>query len=305
MLTSPHEALHQIFREDHGLASRLFERLSKSSPPPFEDVTVLNTDLTSIKLVERRADTVLMLRGKVRGKDHILVCEAQLNIDKAKLRSWPHYVAYLHDKYGCDVDLLVVCQKQKTADWARNVIKIGRLKKRPTLRLNAWVLGPDNAPKITDADEALRDIYFATLCAITHAYTPAAEVILKALALAFNPLEAETRDVLYYFVASGLVESPARFVWRELMKDTETYSYAKDLADMYSPLAYEAGEADGKAEGTRKAKIEYILDILRVRGVPLSAHDAAKIKACTDEATLDLWHTRSVSATTIKDVFRD
>ncbi|MFC4911039.1 hypothetical protein [Actinomadura gamaensis] len=309
MPKSPHEALHQIFREDRGLASRLFDRLSKVPPPALEDAIVLNTDLTSIKLVERRADTALMLRGSLRGEDHILLCEAQLNIDKGKLKSWPHYVSYLHDKYDCDVDLLVICQKPKTAEWARKIIKIGRNKRAPTLWLKARVLGPDNAPKITGVGEAVRDIYFATLCAITHAYSPAPEAILKALAMAFTRIDDETRDVLYHFVTSGLADSPARNVWRELMKDTDTYGYAKELADMYSPLAYEEGEAKGEARGEAKGEVKgetkALLSVLEARNIPLSDEVTEKIANCPDPDTLLTWLRRAALATNVEDVFRD
>ncbi len=85
------------------------------------NVTVLGTDLTETEPMERRPDSVLQAEFMVEesaGK-YILVIESQTDPDEERRRRWPHYIAHLHDKYGCPVVLAVVCSKRSAARWAR------------------------------------------------------------------------------------------------------------------------------------------------------------------------------------------
>lgn len=87
------------------------------------NVTVLGTDLTETEPMERRPDPVLQAEFLVEesaGK-YLLVIESQTDPDEERRRRWPHYIAHLHDKYGCPVVLAVVCSKRSTARWARAV----------------------------------------------------------------------------------------------------------------------------------------------------------------------------------------
>jgi hypothetical protein len=73
-------------------------------------VTVLSNDLTTVKPLERRPDSVLMAEWLVDDPvgRYVLIVESQTDPDDTKLRRSPDYIAYLHDKYECPVVLLVV-----------------------------------------------------------------------------------------------------------------------------------------------------------------------------------------------------
>jgi hypothetical protein len=62
----------------------------------------------------------------------------------------------------------------------------------------------------------------------------------------------------------------------------------------YSAARY----AEGKAEG----KIEALLNIFTVRGIAVSEHARARIRACKDVGTLDRWIAGAITAASAQDV---
>ncbi|MFD5802393.1 hypothetical protein [Streptomyces sp. NPDC127020] len=61
MVSSPHEALHRIFRMDPGLFARLLPRAGIVFPE-HTAIEPLDTDLTEIRPLERRVDSVFRVR---------------------------------------------------------------------------------------------------------------------------------------------------------------------------------------------------------------------------------------------------
>ncbi|MDQ0788677.1 hypothetical protein [Streptomyces sp. B3I8] len=57
MVSSPHEAMHRIFREDPELFARALPRAGIPFPEPTA-IQPLDTDLTEIKPLDRRVDTL-------------------------------------------------------------------------------------------------------------------------------------------------------------------------------------------------------------------------------------------------------
>jgi hypothetical protein len=122
VVTPEHEALHRIFQQDPELFARAITRILGVPLAIPDRVTVLNSDLTETKPVERRVDSVLLaeLLVETGTTRYILVIESQTEPEESRHRRWPYAIAYLHDKYDCPVILLVVCSKAATARWARN-----------------------------------------------------------------------------------------------------------------------------------------------------------------------------------------
>ncbi|MEU6716061.1 hypothetical protein ABZ897_31735 [Nonomuraea sp. NPDC046802] len=75
MPTSQHEALHRIFRDNPELYSRAFKMLDIEFPDVSE-VAVIDTDMTEIVPIERRADTVMMFTFRGDSK-HVIISESQ------------------------------------------------------------------------------------------------------------------------------------------------------------------------------------------------------------------------------------
>ena len=116
--------------------------------PTPDTVAVLSGDVTEIRLMERRIDT-LMRCETVDGEAYLVAIESQRRVDEEKRYTWPHYLAFLADKYRMPVLLLVICHDRRVATWAAQPFKHGA-GAWAALTLRAIVVGPDNVPLITD-----------------------------------------------------------------------------------------------------------------------------------------------------------
>jgi hypothetical protein len=286
MVTPEHEALHRIFLEDPELFARAIAKILGHKVAVPDTITVLNCDLTETRPVERRVDSVLLAEILVEtGTDrYILVIESQTEPEDDKRRRWPYAIAYLHDKYVCDVVLLVVCSKATTARWARNPITIG-LPDVTCMTVRAIVFGPDNVPVVTDPAKAGQDVCFAVFSALTHSRSRNVGGILKALAEALGTLDAETGAVLAEFTEAGLGTTAGLTIWRQLMAMKSSYPYVSQMRSQGRTEGRTEGLAEGRLEQERKS----ILRIFANRGITVSDELRDQINACTDADLLDRW----------------
>lgn len=277
MVTPEHESLHRIFQKDRELFARAMVKVLGVPVPVPDQVTVLNSDLTETRPVERRLDSVLLAEILVQtgSSRYILVIESQTEPEETRRRRWPYAIAYLHDKYDCPVILLVVCSKAGTAQWARNPIRIG-LPGVTCMTVRVIVFGPDNVPVVTDPAEAAMDVCFTVFSALTHSRSRQVGGILEALAQALGTVDVATGSMFAEFTETGLGSTAGRTIWRKLMA-TASYPYISQLRAQ--------GQAQGRLENAR----DYILQILEQRdiAVPVEVRDA--INACDDKKVLDRW----------------
>ncbi|MER7505859.1 hypothetical protein AB0L05_20020 [Nonomuraea pusilla] len=294
MVSPQHEALHRVFRDNPELYGRAFKMLDIPFPTPRE-VAVVDTDMTEIAPIERRADTVMMFTSTL-GR-HVVVSESQSQEDKDKPAAWAYYVAYLHAKFGCPVTLLVTCQDVATARWARDPKEIG-LPERPSLVLRPIVLGPDNVPMITSVAEASEDVVLAMYSALTHGRSRHAAGILEPLAAALDTIDTKSAGHIAEQTEIGLGDTEARRIWRALMA-TKTYRYQSEYAQMLRA----EGEAKGRAEGQAEGEARILLRILERRRLCVSEEARRRITSCTDTALLEAWADRALTATAAEEIF--
>ncbi|KOG47824.1 hypothetical protein [Streptomyces varsoviensis] len=285
MVSSSHEAMHRIFQEDPGIFARTFRALGI----PFSDpvaVSLLPTDLTETKPLERRVDTLLRF-DTAEDDGFLLLVEAQGKKDPTKPASWAYYLAHLWAKYGTPPVLLVVCQDRTTAAWASGPFTIGPAQ-WPALTLRPLVLGPHNVPVITDVSVAARDVPLATLSAITHGREPNADAILKALASALKTVDQYTARVFTELTELGLGNAPAAQIWRDLM--------AADLSFFRSETSQRL-----RAEGAAQV----VLALLDKRGIEVPEEARERITACHDTETLITWMARIDSGASVTELFEE
>ncbi|MEU1491490.1 hypothetical protein ABZ456_14685 [Streptomyces sp. NPDC005776] len=297
MVSSPHEAMHRIFQEHPGLFSRVSELLGITISPPVS-VTVMPTDLTENRPVERRVDTLLRLDTE-NDEPFLLAIEAQGKKDLDKPASWAYYLSYLYTKYRLPPLLLVVCQDRATAEWASGPVSIGP-RQWPALTLRPLVAGPHNMPVITNVAEARKDLALTTLAAITHAADPDIGAILKTLSTALRDVPETIADPLVELTAQGLGNRPAAQQWRNLV--------AVDLSFYKSFMAEEIrdeGRAEGRTEGRAEAIAQGILLFLAQAGVDVSDEARERITTCGDLDTLNRWLLRAPTARSAEDVFAE
>lgn len=288
MVSASHEAMHRIFQQDPGVFARTFRALGIPFDEPVT-ATLLPTDLTESKPLERRVDTLLRLDSRTTGSSFLLAVEAQQRKDARKHASWAYYLAHLYAKYMIPPVLLVVCQEKTTATWASAPVHIGPPQWK-ALTMRPLVLGPHNVPVVDDPARAARDVPLATLSAITHSREPGVADILKALASALKTLDEDTASVFVELTELGLGSAPAARTWRELM--------AVDLSFFRSETSQRL-RAEGRAEG----RAEDIVLLLEQRGVPVAEEARRRISECREPDVLEAWFTRAVTATSTEAVF--
>ncbi|MFD3933390.1 hypothetical protein [Streptomyces sp. NPDC058614] len=221
--------------------------------------------------------------------DFLLVLESQGKKDERKRGSWPYYLSYLYEKYRCEPVLVVMTQSSSTARWAAEPIRFG-LPGWSSLVVRPMVLGPDQVPVITDEKDAVRDPSLAVLSAITHGRGPGVAAILGPLAAALETVDPASAALLAQLVTSGLVDSQAKEIWRDLMAPVK-YFYQNPVADQL------------RDEGRIQDRVEMTLRILELRGIQVSDSVRLRVQACTDLDQLKIWSERAVRVTDPADLF--
>jgi hypothetical protein len=299
MVSSPHEAMHQIFREDPALLARALPRAGIPFPEPTA-IQPLDTDLTEIRPLARRVDTLFQVDTAEDG-GFLLAVEAQSKPDPDKPNSWTYYLAHLYAKYRLPPILLVVCQDKATASWAAEPVRVG-VPVHTSMAVFPLVLGPGNVPAVTDPDEATDDLALAVFSALAHAKDPGLPAILDALAVAVNNIGGETAKSWAEFTEIGLGDTRARAHWRRLMA---VYTPRFPGSGTIIEESIIAGRAEGRAEGRAVGRAEDILRILDRRGIEVSEAVRERITSCTDLEVLGTWLDRSLTASNAEELFEE
>jgi hypothetical protein len=329
MVTSHHEASHRIFQERPELLTPVFDLLGVRIPERAV-IEVLTADVTEIRPLERRVDSVLRITAPDDEATFLLAIEAQSRRDAGKAVSWAYYLSYLKAKYGCPALLLVVCQDKSTADWAAGPFRLGT-DDCCSLAVHPLVVGPGNVPVIADSDEAKADLTLAAFSAITHGRSSGVPAILEALATALVGTAPEVATYYAEMLEIGLGETPAREVWRKLMTVRSHFPGRGTLIEETLLRGEAQGMAEGLAKGRQEGLEEGLLEglrkgmeqgreagaseargaeraravarVLEHRGVHVSIDAMERLVKCTDLDLLDVWFERACSAEVAEDVF--
>jgi hypothetical protein len=292
MVSSSHEVMHRIFHKDPGIFSRTLDKLGIDIAEPVA-VSVLSPDLTEIRPLERRLDSLFQVDA-ADGASYLLAVESQGRKDSGKEGSWAYYVGYLLAKYKMPLVLLVTCQDESTARWAKGPFHFGMPQWR-TLALTPLVFGPHNTEFITDPAAAAADIPYAVFAAIAHAKHPQADTMLKALMTALDTTDSETALYFSEWTQLGLAGSPAAHIWRNLAVTLSPSFFRSELAEDIRD--------QGRAEGEARGEVKALLRVFAARGVDVVESVRDRIAACTDVETLERWITAAVTAERAEDLF--
>ncbi|WBO64238.1 hypothetical protein [Streptomyces camelliae] len=295
MVSSSHEALHQIFQKDPTLLTKALQQVLHVPFPEPREFAALNVDLTEIEPIERRVDT--LLRAETDEGTYLLVVESQGKVDDRKRGSWPYYLSYLYEKYRCEPVLIVITQSSHTAKWASRPIRLG-FPGWESLTVRPLVLGPDNVPVIADEKQAERDVPLAVLSAMTHGRGPQAPAILESLAAALRTIDPDSAAVFVQFVDSCLADPQAKQMWRDMMTAIQ-YFWRHPLAEQVR----EEGREEGREQGRIEDRRQMILRILEWRSIPATDATRERVESCTDLDQLEVWAQRAVHATDASELF--
>lgn len=296
MVTSPHEAAHRIFQDRPELLSPVFRVLGVPLPAK-TSIEVLTGDVTEIRPLERRVDSLLRVESSD-GERFLLAVEAQRRRDPEKAASWTYYLAYLKAKYGIPALLLVVCHDRATAKWAAGPFTTG-VEGWTALSTHPMVVGPENLPVITSPREARKNLALASLSALTHTTHPEVDAILEALASALGSAakDGESGDYFTELLEIGLGDTPAGAHWRNLMA-VGTYFPGRGTMIERSFLK-------GVAAGQAEERSRLILSVLEKRDIPTTDDHRARIADCTDLDVLDRWWDRVLTVDSAEELFTE
>jgi hypothetical protein len=291
MVTSIHEVSYRIFQEHPEVLAPVFEALGLP-PPAKASVKALTPDVTEIRPLERRVDTVLRVDPS-EGDGFLIAVEAQTKRSSDKEMNWGYYVAYLCAKFGIPVLLVTVCRSRSTARWAAGPFEC-RVGPWQTQVTRPFVLGPDNVPEITDESMVAREPALATVSAIVHSGSGRIDDILNTLAHGMRSFDSATAKYWCEFVEVGLEDTPARKTWKGLQKMVGTYFPGKGTL-------FEETYLEGKAEGEAKG----VLRVLEVRGIPVSDTVRERIAGCSDLNVVSHWLDRAGTVERAEDLFAE
>jgi hypothetical protein len=293
MLSSEHEVLVEMFRERPLLAADLLSGPLGVPVPAFQHARVSSGDLTNVTPTEYRADAVITL---TREEAPVLgvVVEVQLRPDKRKRFTWPAYVATLHARLECPVQLLVVCPDPEAAAWCADPIQMGD---PPVLMLWPQVVGPQDVPVVTDPALARHQPEVAVLSAMAHGERSGQQGVFDALLAALEVVDHDHAKLYADFVLTALPEAARHSL--EVFMTTTPHRYQSDFARRY----YAEGETKGKAEGKAEGEAKAVLAFLDARGIEVPDPVREDIIGCTDIDQLDTWIRRAATANKIQELF--
>ncbi|MCS0637201.1 hypothetical protein NX801_16330 [Streptomyces sp. LP05-1] len=300
MVGSPHEAMHRIFQEFPKLVDGVCGALQLPAPRT-ASATPLPTDLTELRPLERRIDTLMRCESET-GGSFLLAVEAQGKKDPRKPTGWANYVTHLYEKYELPLIFLVVCQDRATAEWAAHCPTPVGLLQPDLLTLRPLVVGPHNLPVITDPEEALADPVLASLAAIAHAKDQGFGAILKALSTALRDTPEDIANPLIELTSQGLGTRPAGQHWRDLVTVDLSF-YTSPLAEGIRDEGRDEGHEKGLAEGREQGVALSVLNVLKARGIDVPEALRERVIACRDHDTLQQWLARAANATTAEEIF--
>ncbi|WP_304450774.1 hypothetical protein [Nocardiopsis sp. YSL2] len=286
MAISPeHQIYSELFSDSPDMAVEFLRGLG-ARIPEYERSEITSCDLGHVDPVERRSDVAIMLRG--RGPtdpfDRLMgiVVEVQRDEKARKRFTWPEYVAALRARHECPVTLLVICPKQSVADWYAAPIELGH----PGLVLRPLVIGPKDIPVVTDPGTVSASPTLGVLSAAAHG-TKKTDV-LEALHTGLDAIDPEDAAKYIGYSLHLLAGTDGQKALEALMM-ANTFDYHSPWVDSL------------RAEGEAKA----LLRVLARRGIEVPGEARERILRCTDEETLDTWLDRSVTATTMDELFAE
>lgn len=223
-------------------------------------------DLSQTVSVEYRADCTMMFRDRDGNVVLAVVVEVQLQVDAAKRRTWPMYVAAARARFDCPAMLLVIAPESAVARWARQPIELGH----PGFQLRPVVVSYEDVPRIEDPELALQIPELAVLSTLAH---PTREVAVAALTGARSLLDEDLSRLYFDVVMLAVPDAVRSFLEAQMLR----YEYRSDFARKYVQ--------QGREEGIGQLR-SAALELARIKLGSVTAEDEAKVRAIVSAAAL-------------------
>ncbi len=127
-------------------------------------------------------------------------------------------------------------------------------------------------------------------------------LLLEFIAEAWGP--DAIRPLLTYLISAFGSDTPIRAILVESLNPETRHLYTTIREELIAEGVLK-GKAEGKAEGRAEGKAELLAQLLDTRGLALTDELRTRVMGCKDEALLQRWFGRAVTATTLTEVFDD
>jgi hypothetical protein len=280
MPSMTHEAPIELIRQHPGLAVELLQAMTDVKVPEDVSVTLGATDMSATVPVQYTADMLVVISDVASGEPVLsVIIEPQLRDDETKRFSWPVYVTDARRVSKCPAAvLLVLCPDPLEAEKCRQIIHTGH----PGFDLIPVIIDPLSSPG-RDGGSPYLTIFAACMGAIDMATEAGAHLVLSAIRDTAAGAGDQKRMTT---IIMSLAPDDARPILEAMMATTE---FKRTIVDRI----YEQGKA------------AYLLRALRSRGLEPSEAQQEQIASCADEAQLDRWFDRAMTATSVTEVFAD
>ncbi len=307
MPSTVHEVLVELFTETMCLSDLL--RVARGGRVP--KLVPADPNLTEVMPVELHADGFLVAGTPDRPKGWVIL-EVQTSVDADKLRTIPLGLEMAQARYrGVRGDVVLVTADDRVARWfdRHRFSYEGPLGTRRALSVVRVDLTRVPKRKLLDA----RRPHLGLLAVVAHRKGPAALAVAeKALDIAARqpgPWSAWIADAILQVVdakvreaieASMLKHGYRTPILRDAYNEGEAKGEAKGIAKGIAK-----GEARGEARGKTEQARAALLQVLRRRGLELTADQRQRIAAETDLGRLERWLDSAVTAATLAEIFAD
>ena len=286
MPSSRHEAIIDLLREQPQVLRRALQ-----------GVLEFGGDVVSI---DDKSESFGTSQGAVRAADLVLrfsdgtydtlsvVVEVQLDIKPGKLRSWPLYATAQRARLGVPAVVVVITPSRAVAKWAAEPIDLGAGN-----QFRVLVLGPEQLPAFSSAEEAAGSIAFALLWALAQREKDA-ETAAKAaylVTLAARSLQDQLFVACYNAVRERLNEAALSQLEKLMQIDPQNLATEFSRKHVTTGLVREAVQA--------------VFDIVETRGFVVPEDMRKRIQDTQDLELLRDWRRRAITIEHIDELFED
>jgi hypothetical protein len=290
--------LVRLFQKRPSLAVEVLRDALGIEVPPHRVARNDTSSFSELSVPEYRADGFTVLDGEPDGDGRPrpllgVVIEVQLAKKEEKRRAWLAYSATSFARLGCVAHVLVVAPNAAVARWAKQPLHYGI-----GCIYQPLVLGPEEAPAITDPEEAKKNPYLAVLCAILHGHDAETDTAVSGAAVARDAVGQLDDGVLLFDLIKSSLGEAARKAFEML---PETYQFQDEALQK----SFDRGQQQGQQQGALASKAADVIAVLEARGLEVTDEQRERITSAADLDLLDRWVRRAATISATDELFAD
>ena len=311
MPTIEHDGIVELVRQHPPLALELLRHVGTFALPDKVTADLGSEDMTDVtprangkegrkpKPQKYTADSVVVVKDAGTGERLLaVVVEPQGKWQDEKAVSWPVYATTARKANKCPRAVVItVCWDRAAAEGCQRMIATGH----PGLVFVPLVISANNPPPL-DVARPYLTLFNAVIGAVDLDTDEGRELAITAI----TAIDVKYAD---YRALCDIILGVASDTAYKLLEDLMAINYKSKFIDRWEEVGRvkgEAiGEAVGEARGEARTRADDILSALESRELHPTPGQRELIETCKDLVKLGTWFKRSLTATTVDDIFDD